>query len=168
MSFAVGWLTCIVLAMAVVKLLQNSAAVVVLGLASLGCRSVPPLPPDDLSRPGWTVRQGQAVWKTRGSELAGELIFASRPDGSSSLLFIKTPLPLVTAQNQGPRWTVRFVADNRTFSGLGVPPAQLLWVHLARALTGAPVPAPLEFQSAANWQLTNPKTEEAISGFLMP
>jgi hypothetical protein len=154
--------------MAVVKLLQNSLAVILLGLLSAGCRSVPPLPPDDLSRPGWTVRQGQAVWKTRGSELAGELIFGQKQDGSASLLFIKTPLPLVSVQTKGPLWTARFIADNRTVSGKGAAPAQLLWVHLARALTGRPVPGPLEFRAGDNWQLTNSKTAEAIEGFLTP
>jgi hypothetical protein len=154
--------------MAVAKLLQNSVVLFVLGLLSAGCRSLPPLPPDDLSQPGWTVRQGQAVWKTGGSELAGELILGQKQDGTASLLFIKTPLPLVSVQTKGPLWTVRFMADNRTVSGKDGAPAQLLWVHLARALTGRPLPAPLQFRSADNWQLINSKTQEAISGFLTP
>src|SRR5688572_23373809 len=93
-----------------------------------GCATSRPLPPADLSAPGWAVQTGQAVWKSGSSDLAGELIFARQPDGSSALQFIKTPLPLVSAQTRQTRWTITFVADNRTVSGRGVPPAQLLWL----------------------------------------
>lgn len=136
----------------------------------LGCATSRPLPPADLSAPGWTTQQGQAVWKTDGSDLAGELIFARHTDGSSSLQFIKTPLPLVSAQVRGPRWTITFIADNRTVSGKGTPPVPLLWLHLASALNGISPPLPLKFsrERDATWQLANPETGESISGFLNP
>ena len=142
--------------------------VVVLLLLLIGCATSRPLPPADLSTPGWEIQTGQAVWKSGNSDLAGELIFAKRPDGSSALQFIKTPLPLVSAQTRETRWTITFVADNRTVSGKGVPPAQLLWLHLASALKGESAKPPLQFSRDAggNWKLENPETGEAISGFL--
>jgi hypothetical protein len=108
------------------------------------------------------------VWKSGSSDLAGELIFAKRADGSSALQFIKTPLPLVSAQTRETRWTITFVADNRTVSGKGVPPAQLLWLHLASALEGRSPKPPLQFSRDAggNWKLENSETGEALSGFL--
>lgn len=145
-------------------------ALALVAVALFGCRAARPLPPDDLSAPGWTVRQGQAIWKTTSSELAGELIFASSADGSSSLQFIKTPLPLVSAQTKPNRWTVRFIADNQTVSGRGAPPHQILWLHLANALRGAKLERPLEFspEKDGNWELHNSETGESISGFLNP
>jgi hypothetical protein len=139
-------------------------------LLFLACRTVKPLPADDLSAPGWTVRQGQAVWKTHDSEIAGELIVAAHADGRSSLQFIKTPLPLVSAQRNGPLWTIRFVAEDRTVSGRGVPPAQLLWLHLAPALRGYLPPRTLEFKTerGGNWELRTGAGGESISGFLNP
>jgi len=133
-----------------------------------GCATSRPLPPADLSAPGWSIQTGQAVWKSGSSDLAGELIFAKRPDGSSALQFIKTPLPLVSAQTREARWTITFVADNRTVSGKGAPPAQLLWLHLASALKGEPPKPPVRFSRDAggNWKLENSETAEAISGFL--
>lgn len=142
--------------------------VVVLLLLLTGCATSRPLPPADLSAPGWAIQAGQAVWKSGSSDLAGELIFAKRSDGSSALQFIKTPLPLVSAQTRETRWTITFVADNRTVSGKGVPPAQLLWLHLASALKGESPTPPVRFSQDAggNWKLENPETGEAISGFL--
>jgi hypothetical protein len=153
---------------------QNSAPCVVtsIGLACLlalgtGCISVRPLPPADLSQPGWAIQAGQAVWKSGSSDLAGELIFAKRSDGSSALQFIKTPLPLVSAQTCANRWTITFVAENRTLAGKGAPPAQLLWLQLASALTGELLQGPLNFSRDANsWRIENTETSESISGFL--
>jgi len=142
--------------------------VVVLLLLLTGCATSRPLPPADLSAPGWEIQTGQAVWKNGSSDLAGELIFAKRADGSSALQFIKTPLPLVSAQTREARWTITFVADNRTVSGKGAPPPQLLWLHLASALKGESPKPPLRFSrdTGENWKLENSETSEAISGFL--
>jgi hypothetical protein len=136
----------------------------------VGCRTIKPLPADDLSTPGWTIRQGQAVWKTHESELAGELIVATHADGRSSIQFIKTPLPLVSAQRKGDLWTIRFFADNRVISGRGVPPPQLLWLHLGPAVRGYLPARTLEFkaENGGNWELRTGEGGESISGFLNP
>lgn len=147
---------------------RDATPVVVLLLLLTGCATSRPLPPADLSASGWAIQTGQAVWKSGNSDLAGELIFAKRPDGSSALQFIKTPLPLVSAQTRAARWTITFIADNRTVSGKGVPPAQLLWLHLALALNGESLKPPVRFSrdASGNWKLENSETGEAISGFL--
>src|SRR2546422_5254946 len=64
-------------------------------LGCCACRTVPPLAPANLSEPGWTMREGQAVWrpKTEGPEIAGELLVAIHRTGETYLQFTKTPLP---------------------------------------------------------------------------
>ena len=148
--------------------IERLSAIPIVVLLLTGCATSRPLPPADLSAPEWTVQTGQAVWKSGSSDLAGELIFAQRTDGSSALQFIKNPLPLVSAQTREARWTITFIADNRTVSGKGTPPAQLLWLHLASALKGDSPKPPLQFSrvSGGNWKLENSETGEAISGFL--
>ena len=144
-------------------------AIALLLVLAAGCATSRRLPPADLSAPGWTVQNGQAVWKNGNSDLAGELIFAKRSDGSTALQFIKTPLPLVTAQTRGERWTITFVADNRTVSGKSAPPAELLWLHLAAALKGQTPAPPVTFATEHDgWRLENKDTGESIAGFLNP
>src|SRR5262245_20033091 len=112
------------------------------------CRSLPPLPPANFSEPGWTVRQGQAVWRAHGHspELAGELLVASHRDGRTLVQFTKGPLPFVVAQTTTNSWQVDFVPKNKTCSGRGRPPARVIWLHLARSLDGSPPPEPFVFQ----------------------
>ena len=66
-----------------------------LALASLlGCRALgPSLPRANLQEPGWTVREGQAVWHLPQStvELAGEVLVATRADGRAFVQFTKHP-----------------------------------------------------------------------------
>ena len=78
----------------------------------IGCRSIPPLPPADLSTPGWRVQTGQAVWKpTRTkSELVGELLMATNANGKFVVQFSKTPFTFATAQVAGDRWQIEFGA----------------------------------------------------------
>ncbi|MDB6023749.1 MAG: hypothetical protein JWQ04_3606 [Pedosphaera sp.] len=54
-----------------------------------GCQIFPKLPPADLSEAGWTVRQGQAVWRSKKSapEIAGELLVATNYDGRALVQF---------------------------------------------------------------------------------
>src|SRR5690242_18775520 len=51
-------------------------------IALSGCMTMKPLPKVNFSEPGWTVRQGQAVWRPQreAPEIAGELLVASRAD----------------------------------------------------------------------------------------
>jgi hypothetical protein len=137
---------------------------------SLGCRNVPLLKPLDLSEPGWTLRQGQALWIPRdgAGELAGELLIATHPNGGGFVQFSKTPLPLVVAQITSNTWRIQFVAENQTFSGRGQPPTRFLWLHLAPCLLGRPAVKPVRYQneSGGALSLTNLVTGESIRGVL--
>lgn len=136
------------------------------------CRTIPPLPPVNLSESGWTLRQGQAVWRSKrdAPEIAGEILFATHSGGRTVLQLTKNPLPFVSAQTSGDDWQIEFVPERRRFSGRGTPTPRLLWIHLARALNGAKPPAPLKFEQTEphGFTLENPKTGESISGFLNP
>ena len=106
----------------------------------------------DINQPGWTVRQGQAVWKSKANapEIAGELVLATRPDASSFLQFTKTPLPFVVAQTTSNSWQIQFVPQNRTFSARGRPPARLLWLQLPQCLLGRCDEKRFEFSTLEN------------------
>src|SRR5436190_1004987 len=71
----------------------------------VGCRTAP-LPPVNLHEPGWTVREGQAVWKRDQNtpEIAGEVLLATRPDGCTFVQFTKTPFPMIIAQTTTNHW----------------------------------------------------------------
>ena len=146
-----------------------------LGLMCLllfGCRTVPPLPPADLSQPGWQVRQGQAVWKPneKAPEIAGELVWAAHPDGRFLLQFLKTPITLVEAQGSNERWQISFPARGRTIRGSrGRSPSERLgWLYLARALRGHDINGWTFTRTGEHWKLTNSRTGEMIEGYLRP
>jgi hypothetical protein len=138
--------------------------------SAISCRTIAPLPAVNLSEPGWTLRQGQALWRTKrdAPEIAGEIIFATHQSGRTLLQLTKNPLPFVTVQTSGDLWQIEFVPQQRRFSGKGSPPRRLPWVHLARALQGTNPPPPLVFKKDGpdNFTFENPDTGETISGFL--
>src|SRR5436190_14327763 len=139
-------------------------------LASLAaCRTGPPLPKVNLSEPGWTVRQGQAVWHPRRNapELAGDLLVATRPDGPVFVQFTKTPFPFAIAQTTPTHWQIEIPPQNRRFSGPGKPPARIVWFQLANALTEKPVAKSWSWQtSQTGWHLENKSTGESLDGYL--
>src|SRR5437867_3601507 len=102
------------------------------------CRSVRPQPPMNLSEPGWTIRQGQAVWRTKpqAAEIAGELLVAMHRDGRSVVQFLKLPLPLVDAHRDTNSWQIRFYGQNKRYAGRGPPPKRILWLQLPEGLVG--------------------------------
>lgn len=137
-----------------------------------GCRTISTLPPANLSEPGWTLRQGQAIWRTKkdAPEIAGELIVAENSDGRSFLQFTKTPLPFVVAQTTTNSWQIHFVPENKTYSGPGKPPKRLIWLYLPGCLAGRQPPKPWSWRQLenGNWQLENQKTGESLEGYLTP
>src|SRR5688572_21968688 len=124
-----------------------AAALLLLAWIFTSCRTIPPLPPVNLSEQGWTLHQGQALWRTKrdAPEIAGEVLFATHPRGDTLLQLTKNPLPFVTVQTSGESWQIEFVPQRRRFSGKGKPSARLAWVHLARALSGATPDASWKF-----------------------
>ena len=139
---------------------------------SLGCRAVPSQPPFDLALPAWSVRQGQAVWRSQAgaAEIAGELLVATHPDGRSFVQFTKVPLPLVLAQATRRSWQIEFAAEDKRYSGRGAPPSRLVWFQLVRLLNGNE-PAPgwkyAEKPDRA-WRLEHAGTGEFLEGYLAP
>ncbi len=138
--------------------------------SSIGCRTAPSLPPANLSEPGWQLRQGQALWRSKrdAPEIAGEVILATNTTGRAFIQFLKNPLPLVTAQIQPEAWQIEFVPEKRHFGGRGMPPRQLLWLHLLRALQQTQLPAGVEFGKIPEdgVRIENKQTGESITLFL--
>jgi len=129
-----------------------------------------PLPQADLSAPGWTIRQGQAVWQTgpKAPEIAGELLFASRPNGEIFVQFTKTPFPFAVAQMTSNRWQIDFPPQNRHYAAPGKPPARIVWFQLANALTGKPLAKHWTWRdSATNWELKS-SSGESLEGYFAP
>lgn len=137
-------------------------------ICATGCFSTRPLPPANLNEPGWTVRQGQAIWRLPHGEreIAGDVLVATRSDGSAFVQFSKTPFPLVIGQLQPGRWHVEFPPENKRYSAPGKPPQRLIWLQLPWILSGKPLPRNWSWHSDTNgWRLENPKNSEALSGY---
>ena len=130
------------------------------------------MPPANLSEPGWTTHQGQAVWRAKkdAPEIAGDLIVATNPDGRSFVQFTKTPLPFVVAQSTADAWRIQFVPLNKTYSGRGTPPQRVIWLYLPRCLAGLPPPESWTWSRLQNngWHLENRKTGEFLEVYLTP
>jgi hypothetical protein len=122
--------------------------------------------------PGWNVRRGQAVWRSTHSsvQLAGELVYASNPDGQILIEFTKTPLPLVVVRITSVAWQLEFIADDHRFTGPGQPPPRSAWLVLPQCLNNHTAPPGWIFNIDAdnNWFLGNPRTGEQLDGYLLP
>ena len=137
--------------------------------AASGCQTLAPLPAVNLKEPGWTVREGQAVWRSSRSapEIAGELLVATQTDGASFVQFTKAPFPLMIARTTASGWEIEVPTQNQRYSGHGPPPVRILWLALPRALTGQSLPQNFSWHSDANgWHLENRKTGESLEGYL--
>jgi len=137
-------------------------------VTATGCRTLPPLPPVDLSKPGWTVQQGQAVWKSgkKMPEIAGEVMLASKPNGDLFVQFTKTPFPLVIAQKVTNSWQINFPTENKRYSGLGSPPKRLIWFWLHDAMAGTLSSKAWSWhQNEKGWRLENHATGEWLEGY---
>ena len=141
-------------------------------LFGAGCQTATPVPPADFSAPGWTVLQGQAVWKPSSArpELAGDLLLATNRDGDCFVQLSKMPFPLATAQVSGGQWQMEFGADKYSWHGHGPPPDRFAWFLLPRALLGADPGGNWRFASATTnaWRLENLRTGESLEGEFSP
>lgn len=149
-----------------------------------GCMTAGHLPKADLSGPGWTVRQGQAVWHTPrqnifapphaglppprpAPEIAGDLILATRPDGSAFVQFSKTPFTLATGQMTPSGWQIEFPPQNRRYARRGKPPSRIVWFQLVNALTGKHVAKNWTWHGSADkFRLEDHASGESLEGFL--
>ena len=126
------------------------------------------MPKVDLSEPGWTTRQGQAVWRRNRNapEIAGDLLASTRADGSAFVQFTKTPIPFAIAQMSPKGWQVEFPPQNKRFSAPGSPSSRIVWLQLANALLARPLPKGWTWhKSDANWRLENASTGESLEGY---
>ena len=126
------------------------------------------LPPADLKEPGWTVREGQAVWHipTGNREIAGDVMVATRPDGSSFVQFSKSPFAIVIAQENSNQWQVEFPPQNRHYAGRGKPPKRIIWLYLPKVLAGQVTPTGWTWhEDASGWRLVNNANGESLEGF---
>ena len=134
-----------------------------------GCATTVPENLVSVSGPRWHVEQGQALWTPRkgAPQFGGDLVVASN-DGSSFVEFSKTPLTIVRAELTPKHWLLRFPQYGKAYEGRRPAPARTIWLYLADALAGKPLPRPLHFEQEANgnWRLENVKTGEILEGFL--
>lgn len=147
---------------------MKSAFILLLAVAlAAGCKSVPPLPPADLSGAGWRVQHGQAVWKpgAQRAELAGDLLVATNANGRMFVQFVKDPFPLATAQAHRDRWQIDFAAGRRSWRGGGAPPNLFLWFQLPAALRGEKLKGSWKFFCSTDvWRIENPRRGEWLEG----
>jgi hypothetical protein len=136
------------------------------------CHTLAPLPPVDLTLPGWELHRGQAVWHSpdKSTELAGDLLVASRPDGHALLEFTKASWPLVVVRITPDAWQLESAATGQRRSGRGTPPARSAWLVLPRCLAGAPAPKGWSFTREPDngWTLEHPRSGESLHGYLLP
>jgi hypothetical protein len=126
------------------------------------------LPSVNLAEAGWTVREGQAVWRPKrdAPEIAGEILVATHGDSRGLVQFTKTPFPFVSARIQTNAWQIEFPTQNKHYSGRGEPPTRLLWFQLPRVISGASALKPWTWHFEANrWRLENLSTGESLEGY---
>jgi hypothetical protein len=141
-------------------------------LSLCACQTIGTISPVDLTEPGWSVRQGQAVWHMPGKrpELAGEMTLALNADGRCFVEFAKVPFPLVQAKCSDSHWEIAFPPQKLFFAGGGSPPKRLAWLQVCRGLGGKEVRAPWRFERRVDgsWRLDNPRNPESVEGYLQP
>ena len=146
------------------------AAILLLVLLGMGCRSLPPLPPANLSEPGWTVKEGQAVWRSKRNapEIAGEIMVATRKDGRAFVQFTKTPFPFVIARTQTNCWQLEVPTRNKRYAAPGHPPERIIWFQIPAALAGEPLPKRWSWEAKENqWRLENRSTGASLEGYFL-
>jgi hypothetical protein len=148
------------------------AVLSLLSVLAVACRSLGPLPPANVSEPGWTVRQGQAVWQ-RGRdapELVGDLTVGTRGGSEGFVQFSKGPFPILVAQVGPGVWEVHAPAENKRYAGRGEAPGRVAFLALLRAVLGQTPPSGWWWQPQAEgrWRLENRRKGEWLEGYLRP
>jgi hypothetical protein len=146
-------------------------ALLLLVCGTLGCRTAPPFPKVDLAEPGWTVHQGQAIWRSKreAPEIVGEILFAADQSGRTFVQFTKTPFPLVIAQTTTNAWQIESPTQDRRYSRQGNPPPWVIWFQLPRAYAGSSLSGKWTWQkSDTDWRLENRSTGEFLEGYFTP
>src|SRR5258706_8011058 len=136
---------------------------------SSGCRLLPLLQSVDLKEPGWSVKQGQAVWRFAKNkpEIAGEILLATKGATQTYVQFTKGPFTMMTGQITPRGWQIELADTNKRYSAPGKPPSRIILLQLPALLAGAPPPAGWSWQRHENnWRIENKKNGEFLEGFL--
>ncbi|HEX7861655.1 MAG TPA: hypothetical protein VF773_15065 [Verrucomicrobiae bacterium] len=114
-----------------------------------GCVSNRPLPPFDTSAPGWSVRQGQALWRPDEDkpEIVGDVVLSTHPDAGTFVQFSKT-VPILSARLAPSAWEFNAIAQQKVYSGRGSPPDRIAWLQALLVLEGA--------EAASRWTVARP------------
>ena len=107
-------------------------ALVLVGCGA-GCRTVDPSPLD-LSTPGWTVQETDAVWVPGADapEVPGEVLVAVHVDGRRFVQFSRQGLPLVQARQVDGRWSLRSPLRPGVHGGPGRGTRRVPWFVVDR------------------------------------
>jgi hypothetical protein len=148
-------------------------AVAILAMTFLaGCATLPPLPPVDLSAPGWTIRHGQAVWRfdAKAPEVVGDLVVAAGADGRLFAQFSKGPVTVAVARADQTQWELDLDLFDRRIRRRGTPDKRFALFQLARQCAGGEIPAPWRASrdTGSRWRLENPRTGEYLEGYWEP
>ena len=153
--------------------MRTDAARLILLVLSLflnGCRTVPPVA-INLAEPGWTVHEGQALWRAKAgaNPVVTELLAASHRDGRSWLQVSKAGLPFFSGLTSSNRWQIQLHTENRHHSAQGRPPVRLGWLQLAENLAGRPLAVGWRMTATdQGWRLESSVSGEQIEGFFIP
>ena len=114
-----------------------------------GCVSRQPLPPLDTSAPGWTVRQGQALWRPDEDkpEVVGDVVLSVHPQAGMFVQVSKT-LPILSARLAPDAWEFNAIAQQKVYSGGGSPPDRISWLQALLVIDGA--------EAASRWSVARP------------
>ena len=137
----------------------------------VGCSSLPPQPAMNLSEPGWVVREGQAVWKSKPDALgiSGRLLVAMHWNGFNVVQFTPTNGPVVSAQSTTNAWRVQFAGQNKLSTGRGKAPERSVWLQLPGALLGNSAEETdwiMTRERGVPWRFKNDLTGESLEGAL--
>ena len=145
-------------------------ATTLLLLHGAGCQTLPSLPAVNLKDPRWTVREGEAVWKSKRDQpsIAGEFLVATSSAGDTFVQFTKNPFPMITAQTSNDVWQLEIPAENKRYTGRGKPPGRAIWFYLPRLFAGENPPEGWTWRPPQNgkWRLENKKTGELLEGII--
>lgn len=138
----------------------------------IGCRSGPSLVQVDVSEPGWTMVEGQAVWRTRSGapEIVAEFQGSFHSDGRRWLEVSKAGLPFMTVRADSLSWEIRTSMRKQRFAGRGAPTHRSGWLQLSTCLAGQRPARQWAWVRRADggWRLSNASTGEQIEGVTTP
>ena len=136
-----------------------------------GCTSLPPQPAMNLSEPGWVIREGLAVWKSKpGAQgISGSLLVAMHWNGRSVVQFTTTNGPFVSAQSTTNAWQAQFAGHKKLSSGRGKVPERNVWLQLPEGLLGNSAEETdwiMTRERGGAWSFKNDLTGETLEGSL--